>query len=211
MSSSRISRDTEDATGAVVWEAPEVVAAADEQPPIDPEQVRRDAFEQGFQQGQAEGFATGSARVNAQIESLNRVLDLFTQPMANLDHRVEEEIVLLISTITRRLLRREMTTDASHIAGVVREGLSALPVADGEVILRLHADDAATVEEYLGADKASRRWRIEVDPLVARGGCLIFANDSQIDGRLETRLARLISTMFEDERSNGDRAQDRDD
>ena len=203
MSSSKLIRESAYATAAVAWQAPEVIALADEAPKIDPEQLRREAFEQGFAQGQSEGFASGSARVNAQIEALDRVLNLFTKPMANLDHRVEEEIVLLIKTIARKLLRREMRAESSHIAGVVREGLAALPVADQPIRLRLHADDAAVVAKYLGADETQRRWRIEVDPGVERGGCLIFAANSQIDCTLETRLTRLISTMFEDERSAG--------
>jgi flagellar assembly protein FliH len=204
MSSSKLIRDSALATKAVAWQAPDVVALADEVPEIDPEQVRREAYEQGFAQGQAEGFATGSARVNAQIEALDRVLSLFTEPMANLDHRVEEEIVLLIKAIAQRLLRREIKTDASHIAGVVREGLAALPIADEQITLRLHANDAATVEEYLGGSDGQRRWKIEVDPTVDPGGCLIFNANSQIDGSLETRLTRLIATMFEDDRKSVD-------
>lgn len=202
MSSSKLIRENTVGAEAVAWQAPEVVALRDEEPEVDPEQIRREAFEQGFQQGQTEGFSTGSARVNAHIESLDRVLDLFTQPMANLDHRVEEELVLLVKTVAQRLLRREIKTDSAHLIGVIREGLSALPVANEEVFLRLHADDAAVVEEYLGAGQDQQRWRIEIDPLVEKGGCLIFTAKSQIDCRLETRLARLVSTMFEDERAD---------
>jgi len=205
MSSSKLIRETEAMSGAVAWQAPEVRPAEEDEPKVDPEQVRREAFEQGFQHGQSEGFATGAARVKAQVESLDRVLDLFTKPMANLDHRVEEEIVLLIKTVAQRLLRREMQTDSSHIIGVVREGLGALPVANEEIVLRLHKDDAKVVEEYLGADAGQRRWSVVADPLVERGGCLIFNANSQIDCSLETRLSRLISTMFEDDRGKDTR------
>ena len=63
MSSSKLIRETQAVEGAVAWQAPEVLPAADDEPEIDPEQVRKEAFEQGFQQGQSEGFATGAARV----------------------------------------------------------------------------------------------------------------------------------------------------
>ena len=35
-----------------------------------------------------------------------------------------------------------------------------------------------------------------------RGGCVIVTPQSQVDGRLETRLGRTIATMFEDERKD---------
>ena len=62
MSSSKLIRETQAVADAVAWQAPEVLPAVDEEPQIDPEQVRREAFEQGFQQGQSDGFATGAAR-----------------------------------------------------------------------------------------------------------------------------------------------------
>jgi flagellar biosynthesis/type III secretory pathway protein FliH len=35
-----------------------------------------------------------------------------------------------------------------------------------------------------------------------RGGCRIVTPQSEVDGRLETRLGRTIATMFEDERKD---------
>src|SRR5690606_34986517 len=96
----------------------------------------------------------------------------------------------------------------THIVGVLREGLAALPVAAGEAVVRLHPDDAAAVRDCLapGDGEASaptgerRAWRIESDPLIERGGCIIDTDRSSVDARLETRLARAMAALLEDER-----------
>ena len=41
----------------------------------------------------------------------------------------------------------------------------------------------------------------QTDPLIERGGCLITSARSTIDARLDTRLARVIAGLLEDERA----------
>jgi flagellar assembly protein FliH len=92
--------------------------------------------------------------------------------------------------------------DPAHIIGVIREGLAALPLAAGDISVRLHPDDADVVRGCLTENATDRAWRIETDPLLERGGCLINSARSTIDARLETRLARVIASLLEDERAN---------
>ena len=49
-----------------------------------------------------------------------------------------------------------------------------------------------------------RAWRLETDPLLERGGCLITSPHSTIDARLDARLARVIAGLLEDERDEPD-------
>jgi flagellar biosynthesis/type III secretory pathway protein FliH len=66
------------------------------------------------------------------------------------------------------------------------------------------------MRECLTPDAGERSWRIEADPLMDRGGCVVLTPQSQVDGRLETRLSRTIATMFDDERKNHGEAPDSD-
>lgn len=189
----------------VTWSAPEVNHVpsrnAEDEPP-DPETLRQQAWDQGFAEGRAAGVAAGQQELNNTQAALECVLNTLARPLEELDVRVEEEILALVKTITGHLVRRELKLDPSHIVGVIREGLSALPLASEAPVIRLHPDDAAVVTECLGTGDDNRVWRIEADPVMQRGGCLIVTNDSQIDGRIETRLSRVLATMFEGERAN---------
>jgi flagellar assembly protein FliH len=127
------------------------------------------------------------------------VLNACARPLEELDVRVEEELVALVKAVCQQLVRRELKLDPSHVVGVIREGLTALPLSNEEHVVRLHPEDAALVRERLQADD-SRAWRIEADPVIERGGCTIHAGNSQVDGRLETRLGRVVATMLDGER-----------
>jgi flagellar assembly protein FliH len=128
------------------------------------------------------------------------VLKALARPLEELDVCVEEEIVALVKAVSGQLVRRELKLDPSHIVGVIREGLTALPLSSGKPVIRLHPEDADVVQQCLATSEADRAWRIEADPVMERGGCVIVTTDSQVDCRLETRLGRVLATMFEGER-----------
>ena len=61
--------------------------------------------------------------------------------------------------------------------------------------------DADVVRECMGPEVAERAWRIEEDPVMERGSCLVTSASSEVDARLETRLGRLIAEMLGSDRS----------
>jgi len=201
-SSSRLIRATAVTGQALAWQAPDV-----ERPAADPgagvaaaaDDADR-AWQAGFAAGRAAGFESGAGEVRELAAALERVLDACARPLQDLDHRIEAELLALVQELVRQLVRREVALDPTHVVGVIRAGLAALPLAAEGVVVRLHPDDAAVVRSALPADGDDRAWKLEADPLQERGGCLIASHQSVVDGRLETRLARLIGGLVEDTR-----------
>jgi flagellar assembly protein FliH len=171
---------------------------------------------EGFEEGRRAGLEAARKEVASRAQALERVLDSLSRPFEMLEQRFHEEVLELVKAVSRALVRRELRLDPTHIAGVVREGLAALPMATPEVVVRLHPDDAAVLRECLAGPAGSsapadglpgpvdaqgeRAWRVEVDPLMERGGCVVATPQSQVDGRLETRLGRVIAALFDEER-----------
>lgn len=191
------------------WQAPDVTLAAagaagaagnGPASPRSAEEQRKLAWQQGFEQGQAAGREAAMREDRARVAVLERVLDSLTRPLVDLDHRVEEELLALVTAVARHVIRREMHQDPGHLVGVIREGLGALPMAADDIRVRLHPEDAAVVEACLPESDSPRRWRLELDPLLERGGCVIVSSRSQVDERLETRLGRVLATLFSEER-----------
>lgn len=205
---SKLIRSADLTDNCLPWQAPEVsgvpMRTGGGMDLQDVRLARQRAASEGFDEGRRAGLAAAHTESAVRVAALDRVLDSLTRPMASLDQRFYEEVMELVKAIARQLVRREMKLDPTHVVGVIREGLAALPMSATDIIVKLHPEDAATVRECLAADSASdvgeRSWRVEVDPLMDRGGCLILTPKSQVDGRLETRLGRAIATMFEDER-----------
>lgn len=200
---SRLIRTSTEATGWARWQPPEVGTAVRPSPAPRTEEVP-DARQQGWQAGFAEGRAAGLEAAREQLAARNAalqsMLEALARPFESLEQRFHEEVVELVRAIVRQLLRRETRIDPGHIVGVVRESLAALPMAASDIQVRMHPEDAALLGEHLPSGDGERHWRIEADALMERGGCLIVTAQSQIDARLETRLARVIAAMFEDER-----------
>lgn len=174
--------------------------------------MQRRAYEEGFALGRKEGRERGleEGRAQARIEHRERVerlkalFDVLAAPLAELDAEVERAIVDLAMLVARHLVRRELKTDPGEVVAVVREAIAHLPVAARNPRIRLNPDDLELVREVLAPADGEGGWRLEADPLVTRGGCLVETETSLIDATVEARLAAIVARAL-----GGERASDR--
>ncbi len=173
------------------------------------EGIQKRAFEEGFAQGKKEGFeyghkearAEGRKAMQASTQRIDALLSTLDTPFLELDEQVERELVTLVIGIVRQLVRREVRADPGQIIGVVREALAILPIASRNVRLILHPEDAELVREIYSLSETELGWCIVEDPVLARGGCKVITDTSQIDATLDSRLAALIAPLLGGERS----------
>jgi flagellar assembly protein FliH len=209
MTSSRLIRSGAHSSQVVAWHAPEVPnpggpGSYRRSGDSDLTAVQQRAWQQGFEQGRSAGMEAGTSELATRIEAVERILDALARPLEDLDHRVEEELLALVQAVVRQLVRRELHHDPGHLIGIIRDGLAALPLAAGDVVVRVHPTDAEAIRERLADAADNRAWRLESDPLLERGGCLISSPRSNIDARLEARLSRVIAGLLDDERGEPD-------
>ena len=168
------------------------------------EQAYKEGFEkgrkEGFEYGHKEGLAEGRERLEEKGGQLDRLLSSLELPFQQLDDQVESELVDLVITMVRQLVRREVRNDPGQIIGVVREAMSILPVSSRNISLTLHPEDASLVRETYELSDSELGWRIIEDPVLARGGCRVATETSQVDATLESRLAALIAPLLGGER-----------
>ncbi len=123
-------------------------------------------------------------------------------PLELLDEEVEQQLVLLALAVGKQLARRELKTDPAQITALIREAVGRLPAAARDVRVFLHPEDAAAVAERLATAGQERAWTMVEDPTLARGGCLVRTENSQIDARLESRVNAIVSSMLGEERAS---------
>jgi len=182
------------------WELPEVGGGSHGPTARQLEEIQRAAWEEGFAAGRREGLERGAAEVRARVAALERVLDALAAPLAAVDEAVEEELVALALAVARQIIRRELRTSPGEVVAAVREALAALPSGARSVRLVLHPEDAAIVRETLSAPEDERRWRIEEDPTLTRGGCRVLTETSHVDATVERRLGAVIARVLGGER-----------
>jgi len=176
------------------------------------EQGRQQGFEQGlkqgYEQGHQQGLETGHKQgyeesqhlLQKQMAELNALLEALAEPFKTLDAEVEQELVKLVIAVARQIIRREIKLDPGQIVGVIREAVNVLPLSSQHIILNLHPEDAELVRTLLKLDENPPSWRLQENPLITRGGCIVETEVSAVDATLEKRISAVIATMLGDER-----------
>jgi flagellar assembly protein FliH len=196
------------------WSMPEVggpiVGGRGEKKSNGPDTVEllRQALQEAEARGYQEGLAKAQAEarmsldaLTAQIQQLDSILQLLGQPLAQLDADLEKELLHLTLTVGKQLARRELRLDPAQVIGIIRESLSRLPASARDVRVHLHPEDAATVRERLAEPTKERAWTVVEDPTLARGGCIVRTETSQIDVRFESRVSAVIANALGEERA----------
>ncbi|MEL7186150.1 MAG: flagellar assembly protein FliH [Pseudomonadota bacterium] len=166
------------------------------------EDLQKAAYDEAFQKGLEDGKAAGKAEVAQRAERFDELLKAMCEPFDRLDESVEKQLVELSIALVKQLFRREIKLDPSHIIGVVREAIQALPIASRNVQVHLHPDDATLVRESLSPAEGEPAWTLVEDPLTTRGGCHVTTDSSQIDATAESRLHAVINKCLGDERGS---------
>ena len=84
---------------------------------------------------------------------------------------------------------------------MVRQGLSALPVASSSPRIYLHPEDAELVRSALSVSDDTS-WRIEEDLLMMRGDCRIETESSHIDASVDAKLSAIAAQLLGGERGS---------
>ena len=170
------------------------------------ERARSEGFEagrrEGVEFGHREGLEEGRRESLQRLEKFDQLMRAVHTPFEDLDDQVEHELVTLVISMVRQLVRREVKADQGHIIGVVRDALAVLPVAARSVRLLLHPEDAVLVREVYALGDTELTWQIVEDPVIQRGGCKVVTDVSQIDATLESRLNAMIGPLMAGERNN---------
>jgi flagellar assembly protein FliH len=155
------------------------------------DELQRQVHEEAYARGFAQGLQAGGEELAARAARLAALAEALALPLANVDRAVEEEIVRLAISLASHLVRREIDRDPSFLRDAVHDCLAALPSSAREVTLHLHPTDAALLKENL-ANVPDARFAIAQDPDLARGDLRATSVSSQVDGRLEARLAQVL-------------------
>lgn len=171
------------------------------------EQGTKSGYEKGLIEGKTEGnqlgLAEGQEVIKLKSDQFSAIISTLNSPLDQLDQQVEDELMFLVMTVARHVIRREVRADPSHVIAAVRQATEMLPVSARNIQVHLNPEDAVLVRESLSVDEDhGQRWRIIEDPMLSRGGCNVETDYSRIDASLESRLNMVISQVLGSERDS---------
>jgi flagellar biosynthesis/type III secretory pathway protein FliH len=157
------------------------------------------------EQAQQTGIRTAVEREGAALRAAASAL---AAAAARLD-ATRRELTRLWSTtlpdvaiaIAERVLRHELTLRPEALALLVRDALTVLGPAE-TVAIRLHPDDTKTIQRHrdmLVDALPSSEVRLDPDPSVGRGGCVIESESLTLPAGIPQQLERALALLTEAE------------
>ena len=165
------------------------------------ERLQQQAWDAGMAQARADIDAMQQLLMSQQ-RAFEAAITALSQPLSAVDEQVRSQLSELAIGIARHVLRRELRMDPSQVIAIVRDTVGLLPAATPDIRIVMHPEDAALLREKLSLPQGEGAWTLFEDPTLSRGGCRVTAGVSQIDARVESRLAAVISRLLGEERAH---------
>ncbi len=167
-------------------------------------EIRSRAKQEGYSEGHSAGLE--EAREEVRKEMVPVFEELRNSIKSVLDYRgeilieAEKEIFELAVLFSRKVLHSELRIRPEVIVDVVRHALKRA-VGWGEATVQVNPEDYEFLEKHqlLLSDESEGvvLVRIETNPGITRGGCILESNFGEIDVRLEKQLEAVETALRE--------------
>lgn len=163
------------------------------------EHLVADARTRGYEEGRRAGERAEAERLRTAVRALEDAAETFNANAAPWLGALEENLCALATAIARQLLTRELASDGTLVAALVRRALAEFPLGQ-PVRISLNPVDLAAItglaEQGAAAPMAAgREARWVADPTLAPGGCVVEGVDRVVDGRVETALENIYRRL----------------
>ncbi len=118
--------------------------------------------------------------------------------------QAEDDIIQLIIEISKKLVCRELSENPESIITIIKESIKSAKIGN-EIIIKINPRDLKILEEHgsqlIEHFKSSTfgksiDLRVEEDPKLSIGGCMIITDTNILDMTFETRLESLIDAIL---------------
>lgn len=149
-----------------------------------------------FEEGRRDGLLAGGEEIQQQVKLCEQMLAAMEKPFEKIDKKVEEELVLLATSIAEAIIKQELTVNPSLIEQVVEQALSALSATAHHVSVRLHPQDIALLNSNQQDGDSPVAWHMLEDASLARGECQVDSSDAFVDATVRSRVDTMVNQLF---------------
>jgi flagellar assembly protein FliH len=157
----------------------------------------KEAFEKGLEEGRAEIIAAQQVKFDQAAAALEAaVAEMVRTHQLDLA-RMETETVRLALAVAEKIIGHQ-AEQGQVVEHVIRAAMDK--VSDPRhLILRLNPKDIDTIQEVKAhlhlADDAGTTFRLEADPSIQRGGCIIETKLGDVDARIDEQI-RIVKELL---------------
>jgi len=176
------------------------------------ERLREESAKQaGYTEGYAEGFAQGHAQATLEGQRLiadyistqgQETADTFAaifksaqSQLADSEQVMAKGVLELACEIARQVLRHELSSNPNALQPVVREALGVLAADNKSAVIRMNPLDLDVLAEPTQTEFPNLALTLVPDASITRGGCLVEAAGTVVDGTMEKRWLRAVASL----------------
>lgn len=156
--------------------------------------IQQAAREEGFHQGRNEGLASGRAEANAELAALRSIAAQLSRPLAELDTEVERALTNLALSMARRIVGQAVEDEVENLRQLVHRVVSHLGALESEVEVELSPED---YQRLNALDDLDGLWKLRSNPELQAGDVVVRQEDTEVDGRLMSRIQSLAADMLD--------------
>ncbi len=155
-------------------------------------QIHEEAREQGHQEGHEEGYQKGAQAVRERFASslamLQSLVDELSQAREKMYPLLEREMVEIVASLAKKVVRTELESQADGIREIVRMAIES--VLDRETLtVKVHPDDHKVLQDYgqelIQLFHEIKNVSFEAHASVAPGHCVVESNFGTVEAGLE--------------------------
>ncbi len=159
---------------------------------------------EGLELGKAEGIQEGQAFIKQQVDHFMDLANQFAQPLELMNAQVEKQLVEMVLTLTKEVVRIEVQTNPQVILDTIKESVEALPISGHAITFKLNPEDVSIVQSAYGDEELNcRNWTLASEPSLNRGDVQIEAGESSVSFKMEERIRSVIHSFCSANRFQG--------
>lgn len=165
--------------------------------------IRQEGYAAGFIQGHAQATLEAQRQISDFIatqgeeaaQNFSRIFASAQLQLADAEQVMARGVLELTCELARQVLRQELSVRPNALQPVIREALGLLAAENKSAVIRLNPSDMEMLEDGLRVEFPGLSLTALSDVMVTRGGCLIESAGAVVDGTLEKRWMRAISSL----------------
>jgi flagellar assembly protein FliH len=150
----------------------------------------REVRDAAYREGEAAGKNQAATQVQPMLDKLAKSIQEIAELRPKLRHEAEADVVKLSLAIAKKILHRELNTDADSIAGLIKAAIEKIRMHD-IVRVRIHPQHQASVQQILGRMSAGHQIEVLPDPKLQTGGVVVETSRGEFDASVDLQLREI--------------------
>jgi flagellar assembly protein FliH len=159
------------------------------------ETTEREAYEKGFEAGEKAGFSLGEQKALVLIERLEAIVRELTSLKETLTKELEPQILELVFSIARQIIRKELTMNPDEIVMMTKEALTRMG-RTGQIIIKINPSLSDLFMKYKPEIIETYPDVIfEIDPSASQDGSVVIGPTEDIITDVDEQLRNLAREL----------------